>query len=82
MVNFGAGNSPTTGIGGEHPLFLTGAGPAQSDPLPTGLRALGHQVSLNAQSSGVSTVLRASKGGVPGWQGGADPRREGLALGD
>ena len=81
MIDFGAANSPTTNVGGEHPNVVAvnnGAG----DALVTGLRALGHTVSAAAQSSGIGTVLRTQAGGAPALQGGADPRREGLALGD
>ena len=81
MVNFGSSNTATTVVGGEHPNILA-ADSGNGDALVTGLRALGHTVSVNAQSSGVSTVLRVVKDGQPGLQGGADPRREGLALGD
>ncbi|GAP38799.1 gamma-glutamyltransferase family protein [Piscinibacter sakaiensis] len=81
MVNFGAANSPTTGIGGEHPNVIATNNGA-TDPLVTGLRALGHTVSVAAQSSGTSTIVRTTVGGSPGYVGGADPRREGLALGD
>ena len=42
------------------------------------LRKLGHQVDLANQSSGLSAIVRGS----PGWTGGADPRREGLVMGD
>jgi gamma-glutamyltranspeptidase/glutathione hydrolase len=82
-VNFGAGNSPTTGVGGEHPLIDASANGA-NDPLVTGLRALGHTVSVSAQSSGVSTIIKvpATASNRAVLVGGADPRREGLALGD
>ena len=77
MVNFGATNSPTTDVGGEHPsIDVSGSG--LNDPLLSGLRSLGHTVSFAAQSSGVSTVIKTGAGLV----GGADPRREGIALGD
>ncbi len=81
LLNFGSGNSTTTGIGGEHP-HIAAADNGNGDPLVMGLRALGHTVSVSAQSSGVSTVLRVQVDGQPRLQGGADPRREGLALGD
>jgi gamma-glutamyltranspeptidase / glutathione hydrolase len=77
MVNFGAANSPTTGVGGEHPS-IDASNSGGNDPLIIGLRALGHTVSVAAQSSGVSTIIKTSTGLV----GGADPRREGIALGD
>ena len=88
MVNFGAANSATTGIGGEHPAIdataVAGALAGGNDPLIVGLRALGHTVSVNAQSSGVSTVIKlpATAAGPAVLTGGADPRREGLVLGD
>ncbi len=81
MINFGAANSPTTGLGGEHPNLVL-ANNATGDSLVTGLRNLGHTVSTAAQSSGVSTIVRGQVNGKPAWIGGADPRREGIALGD
>jgi len=82
MMNFGSSNGPTTGLGGEHPN-LNIANNGSDDPLVTGLRALGHTVNLGAQSSGTSTIVRITRdNGLPAWAGGADPRREGLVLGD
>ena len=81
MVNFGAANSPTTGVGGEHPNVIATSNGA-NDPLVTGLRALGHTVNVAAQSSGTGTVVRKQINLVPQFEGGADPRREGLVLGD
>jgi gamma-glutamyltranspeptidase/glutathione hydrolase len=83
MVDFGAGNSTTTNIGIEHPnIVSTNSG--ANDPLISGLRLLGHVVTgTTAQSSGISTIVRITReNGMPGWAGGADPRREGLVLGD
>ncbi|MGV0804948.1 gamma-glutamyltransferase family protein [Mycolicibacterium setense] len=77
MIDFGAANTPVTNIGGEHPLVDTVAN-GDRDQLVEGLRALGHQVSLADQSSGLSALVRTSSG----WIGGADPRREGQVLGD
>lgn len=77
MVDFGAANSPKTNVGGEHPNIDT-ANDGDDDPLVQGLRKLGHQVDLADQSSGLSAIVRDS----PGWSGGADPRREGLVMGD
>lgn len=82
MINFGAGNSATTGIGGEHPNVVKTAANGADDPLVSGLRALGHTVNLAAQSSGTGTVIKTQVGGVTTYVGGADPRREGLVLGD
>jgi len=77
MVDFGAANSPKTNVGGEHPAIDT-ADNGDHDPLVRGLRALGHDVDLADQSSGLSAIVR----GAPGWVGGADPRREGVVMGD
>ncbi len=76
-VSFGAGNSPTTGIGGEHPA-IDATDNGDHDPLVRRLRELGHDVSVAPQTSGLSALRRAE----PGWIGGADPRREGAVLGD
>jgi len=81
MVDFGAANSPTTNVGGEHPN-VNAANNGAADPLVIGLRALGHTVSVGAQSSGLSMIRRAPVAGLPGYVGGADPRREGVAIGD
>lgn len=82
MVNFGASNSRTTNLGGEHPnIIATNSG--DNDPLVLALRGMGHTVSVNAQSSGVGTVIRtANAAGEARLSGGADPRREGVVLGD
>ena len=78
LVNFGAANSASTGVGGESPqIDISNNG--LNDPLLAGLRSLGHTVSFAAQSSGVSTILKTPGGTLVG---GADPRREGIALGD
>ena len=76
-VDFGAANSPKTNVGGEHPVIDTSDN-GDHDPLVQGLRQLGHQVDLADQSSGLSAIVRDQ----PGWVGGADPRREGLVMGD
>jgi len=99
MVDFGAANSPTTNVGGEHPDINASANGARvddvrrsprrqvrsspsTDPLVTGLRAMGHTVSVSAQSSGTSTIVRVPGNGSTVLTGGADPRREGVVLGD
>ena len=75
LVNIGASNSPTTGVDGSNTsLDLTA--------LVDGLKAKGHTVSTSAQSSGVATIMRVTKDGKSVLQGGADPRREGIVLGD
>jgi gamma-glutamyltranspeptidase/glutathione hydrolase len=54
-----------------------------NDALVTGLRALGHTVNTAAQSSGIGTIVRRSNPqGYYYLEGGADPRREGVVLGD
>jgi gamma-glutamyltranspeptidase / glutathione hydrolase len=75
MVDFGAANSPQTNVGGEHPDI---AEAGDHDPLVVGLRALGHQVSVAELSSGLSAIVRIGSG----WAGGADPRRDGVVMGD
>ena len=45
LVDFGAANSPTTNVGGEHPN-IDAANNGADDPLVTGLRAMGHTVSV------------------------------------
>ncbi|MBW0014364.1 gamma-glutamyltransferase family protein [Mycobacterium sp.] len=77
LVDFGADNSPHTNVGGEDPE-INAADNGDHDPLVQGLRALGHQVNLTAQSSGLSAITRSP----PAWIGGADPRRDGLVMGD
>ncbi|WP_084531869.1 gamma-glutamyltransferase [Nocardia miyunensis] len=77
LADFGAANTPVTGIGGEDPdIDATSNG--DHNPLVQQLRAMGHQVSVVQQSSGLSALKR-----IPGgWIGGADPRREGAVEGD
>ena len=86
MIDFGAANSPTTNVGGEHPnvnITVPAGGTAGgNDALVTGLRALGHTVSVAAQSSGISTIVKTQRNGAGVLEGGADPRREGITLGD
>jgi gamma-glutamyltranspeptidase/glutathione hydrolase len=81
LVDFGSANGATTNVGGEHPN-IDASNDGTNDPLVTGLRAMGHTVSVNAQSSGIGTIIRSSSNGVTTLSGGADPRREGLVLGD
>lgn len=77
MVDFGAANTPKTNVGGEHPVIDTSDN-GDHDPLVIGLRKLGHQVDLADQTSGLSAIIRDNDGFI----GGADPRREGLVMGD
>ncbi len=76
-VDFGAANSPKTNVGGEHPAIDTSDN-GDHDPLVTGTAQFGHQVDLADQSSGLSAIARDGSGLI----GGADPRREGLVMGD
>jgi gamma-glutamyltranspeptidase/glutathione hydrolase len=82
MVAFGASNSVNTNVGSEHPNVDISNGGA-NDALITGLRALGHTVNTAAQSSGIGTIVkRSNPQGDYYLEGGADPRREGVVLGD
>ncbi len=81
MIDFGAANSPTTWVGGEHP-DVDARDDGRRDALVTRLRAMGHTVSIAPQSSGLTMLRRTSVDGRPAWSGGADPRREGVAVGD
>ncbi|WP_396349737.1 gamma-glutamyltransferase family protein [Gordonia amicalis] len=77
MIDFGSANTPTSNVGGEHPLVDTTDDGAH-DPLVRGLRERGEEVSVDEQSSGLSAIMRHEAG----WIGGADPRREGAVMGD
>ena len=82
MIDFGAANNPNTNVGSEHPNVNLANG-GNNDALITGLRALGHTVNTAAQSSGIGTIVRRSNtAGFFYYEGGADPRREGVVLGD
>ena len=82
MVAFGASNSVNTNVGSEHPNVNIANG-GNDDALITGLRALGHTVNTAAQSSGIGTIVkRSNPQGDFYLEGGADPRREGVVLGD
>ncbi|MFE3052204.1 gamma-glutamyltransferase family protein [Nocardia sp. NPDC059239] len=76
MIDFGAANSPTTYVGGEHPA-VDASDNGDHDPLVQKLRQYGDQVSVAPQSSGLSALVHDGNG----WIGGADPRREGAVLG-
>jgi len=82
MVDFGAANSVNTNVGSEHPnVDITNNG--ANDALITGLRALGHTVNTAQQSSGLATIIkRSNPQGYYYYEGGVDPRREGVVLGD
>jgi gamma-glutamyltranspeptidase / glutathione hydrolase len=67
LVNFGS----------TEDTFLLEAG-EQWDPLATAMEALGHKVRRMPLTSGLHIIAV----GPDGLEGGADPRREGIALGD
>jgi len=72
MPNFGSRNGPT-----EVERGMMSAG------LIEGLKARGHEVREIEMTSGLQGIVRVRlPDGRPGWAGGADPRREGIALGD
>ena len=81
LVDFGAANTPVTGVGGEHPA-IDASDAGAHDPLVTALRALGHTVSVAPQTSGLSVIVVRTGAAGRIYEGGADPRREGVALGD
>ncbi|WP_082371882.1 hypothetical protein [Cupriavidus gilardii] len=71
-----------TGYAPKRTSTPQGGLPGDNDPLVKGLRNLGHTVSVGNQSSGLSAIVRETIGGAPALVGGADPRREGVVLGD
>ena len=71
LPNFGSRNGPTELEHGR-------ASPALIDAL----KSRGHEVRLMVQTSGLQGIQRTVKDGRPGWFGGADPRREGVVMGD
>lgn len=81
LANFGAENSATTNLGGEHPTVNLKEGDKSAAAVQW-LQAAGHRVSRSAQTSGVSTIIVRGHGANKRLEGGADPRREGLVLGD
>jgi gamma-glutamyltranspeptidase / glutathione hydrolase len=74
LVNFGAFNGPTTHVEGAHP--------GVTDQTLAGLVSRGHSISRAAQTSGLSSIVRTRVGGEWLLVGGADPRRENVALGE
>nr|WP_235024557.1 gamma-glutamyltransferase [Caballeronia arvi] len=72
MANFGSRNGPTELERG----LVTPA-------LAEALKARGHQIAEVEMTSGVQAIVRRPReNGRKVWAGGADPRREGVALGD
>lgn len=72
LPNFGSRNGPTEVEKGQ-----------VSSALIDGLRARGHDVRQIDMGSGLQGIVRVRlPDGRSAWSGGADPRREGIALGD
>lgn len=71
LPNFGARNGPVELERGRVSVALVDA-----------LKARGHEVRLTEQTSGLQGIQRVVRGDEPVWLGGADPRREGVAIGD
>ena len=71
LPNFGSRNGPTELEQGRIPA-------AQVDAL----RAMGHEVRISEQNSGLQGIMRLNAHGPDFWFGGADPRREGMVRGD
>ncbi len=72
LPNFGSRNGPTE-LEQDH----------VTETLVERLKARGHEVRLMPMPSGLQGIVRARlPDGRPGLAGGADPRREGVALGD
>lgn len=67
LPNFASFNGPTMLEAGRFPAATVGA-----------LKARGHEVRESEMTSGLQAIQRT----VSGWFGGADPRREGLVMGD
>lgn len=61
-------------LNGPTELENRGDLPALAEPL----RALGHQVQVRRHDGGLTAIRRSGDG----WQGGADPRRDGIARGE
>jgi len=72
LPNFGSRNGPTEVEQGR-----------LNRSLVEGLKARGHEVREIPMTSGLQGIVRVPRAdGRGGWAGGADPRREGVALGD
>ncbi|WP_280150818.1 gamma-glutamyltransferase [Piscinibacter sp. XHJ-5] len=71
LPNFGSRNGPTELEEGR-------ASPALVDAL----KARGHEVRVMTQTSGLQAIQRVGQDGRTTWFGGADPRREGIVMGE
>ncbi|WP_394367411.1 gamma-glutamyltransferase [Corynebacterium poyangense] len=74
--NFGAMNGKPTTLGSEHPAIKNNP---DVDALIKALQDKGHEVKEEDQTSGLSVLVVQPDGSI---LGGADPRREGVVLGD
>jgi gamma-glutamyltranspeptidase/glutathione hydrolase len=70
LPNFGSRNGPTEVENGV------------SSALVDGLKARGHDVRVMEMTSGLQGIVRVREGGRSLLRGGADPRREGVAVGE
>jgi gamma-glutamyltranspeptidase/glutathione hydrolase len=71
LPNFGSLNGPTLLEEKRFPASTVNA-----------LKARGHEVVELNLTSGLQAITRGQAHGVPMWLGGADPRREGVVMGD
>ncbi|TFV98604.1 gamma-glutamyltransferase [Oxalobacteraceae bacterium OM1] len=71
LPNFGSRNGPTELEQGH-----------VSEALVEALKAKGHNVRVMEQTSGLQGIMRTKINGEEVWFGGADPRREGIVMGD
>ncbi|PRE10202.1 gamma-glutamyltransferase [Burkholderia multivorans] len=71
LPNFGSMNGPTQLERGR-----------VSDALVEGLKGRGHDVQIVQMNSGLQGIQRLNVQGQTVWFGGADPRREGVAMGE
>ncbi|MBB5609719.1 MULTISPECIES: gamma-glutamyltransferase [unclassified Janthinobacterium] len=71
LPNFGSRNGPTELETGRAPEAQIAA-----------LKAMGHEVRVIEQNSGLQGIMRLNAHGHDFWFGGADPRREGMVRGD
>lgn len=72
-------DAPNVGPFGRRVLLERGRFPAAT---LRGLRERGHAVVETELPSGIQAIERVSGAGGDGWFGGADPRREGIVIGD
>jgi gamma-glutamyltranspeptidase/glutathione hydrolase len=71
LPNFGTTGGPVVLEKGRFPAAVIEA-----------LKARGHEVREQEMSSGLQAISRSTDPARPGWPGGADPRREGVVLGN